>query len=175
MSKHLSERIGVKRTGTRHALLEGLHTRRDGLLIVGNFRSEADRVLRVHRVLEAQVQGHGLVQPESGVVEGVAERRVLLVLLDIPGALLDLLKARLAELVPRVVLAVFAGCRVGLRQLEHRLELRVIHAEDLPAVGNLGPGHERQQPFGGRNDLGPLVPCLGRFEVGGVLFTDAGQ
>ena len=86
-----------------------------------------------------------------------------------------MLEARLAELVPRVVLAVFAGRWVGLRQLEHRLELRVIHAENLPAVRDLRPGHERQQPFGRRNDLGPLVPCLGRFEVGGVLFADARQ
>ena len=175
MTEHLRERIGVEVPGTGHALLESLHAGRDGFLIVGNLGGKADGVLRVDRILEAQVQGHGLVQPEGGVVEGVAERRILLVLLDVPGAFLDLLEPRLAELVPRVMLAVFAGGRVGLGQLEQRLELRVIHAEDLPAVGNLGAGHERHQPFGGGNDLGALVPGFGRLEIGRLLFADAGQ
>ena len=73
MSEHLGQCIGIERARTGHALLEGLHAGRDGLLVVGNFRREADRVLRVHRILQSQVQGHGLVQPKGGVVERVTE------------------------------------------------------------------------------------------------------
>ncbi len=142
----VDHRVGVEGAAGK-AVAKGGDAGGDGSLVGGEFGGEVGGARGLERGLKHGVEAHGIAELEDRAVIGGVLRGIFRGFL---GLLLDFLPGR-EELVPRVVLAVLAVLLVGVHgELELALEIRVIDAEGLPGIGNVGLHHDLDGPFGGR-------------------------